>query len=175
MNWESLFTKQASHGMTVRVLNTAQLNLWQSTLPDGCGSGTCTGTAWALPELSWTRNCYDDSSALEKHRIGHQNCLHHHHPHIVWTLMKFAFHTRFYTLPFMHSIYIYILYIIYIYKYYVHIYYHSCTCIPTNLHMYSMYTAYTRYIHMAPNGDPGLWRLQHIRSWMLRRPEWSGW
>ena len=22
------------------------------TLPDGCGSGTCTGTAWALPELS---------------------------------------------------------------------------------------------------------------------------
>jgi hypothetical protein len=71
-------------------------------------------------------------------------------------------------------VYIYV-YIIYIYKYYVHIYYHSCTCIPTNLHMYSMYTAYTRYIHMAPNGDPGLWRLQHIRSWTLRRPEWSGW
>jgi hypothetical protein len=68
-------------------------------------------------------------------------------------LMKFAFHTRFYTLPFMHSIYICIYYI------YINIMYTS-----TTIHAHVYLQTYTCTACTQHTPDISTWRLMEIRG-----------
>lgn len=148
----------ASHGMTLRIFNTAQLHLWQPMAVDLALVQVRHGRFQNRPELGIAT-----TTVPRWKNTG-----------FVIRLSSSPSSIRMLFLsPFRHIVDIWWNW------YFIHVATCCHVCLYTSTYKFAinlhMYIAYTRYIHMAPNGHPGLWRLQQIRSWMLRRPEWSGW